>query len=280
MSEKKHRRQTIKEFNNLQIADTNFVSEFLEFCREANVSPLPKFRVMSPDNKVSMQSIHSSRTITSSSERENQFTKFEEKHATPIFRVTYENTKKSENPQKLECKGFEITICTLDALNLTMKNYSTITTLELPNCQINAYGIVQISEMLTEIGCIKDLNLDRNPNIKENYYLLCTPTNNLLYLSLRSCKISDEGIQKITKELEYRDPPDNPKLIALNLANNNISQSGAEYIALMLRTNRSLRSLILTGNRICDGGAASIIQELVMYTYHHSKMILKEVEWL
>lgn len=52
------------------------------------------------------------------------------------------------------------------------------------------------------------------------------------------CKLSDKGIQKIADELKYRDPPNDPKLIALNVADNDITDIGAEYIAEMLRTNR------------------------------------------
>lgn len=62
--------------------------------------------------------------------------------------------------------------------------------------------------------------------------------SSLRYLSLRMCKLSDNGIQKIVNELKYRDPPDDPKLIALNVADNDITDIGADYIAAMLRTNR------------------------------------------
>ena len=34
---------------------------------------------------------------------------------------------------------------------------------------------MQIAEMVTNIGCVQDLNLDMNPNTQENYHLLCTP---------------------------------------------------------------------------------------------------------
>lgn len=52
------------------------------------------------------------------------------------------------------------------------------------------------------------------------------------------CKLSDKGIQKIMDELKYRDSPNDPKLIALNVADNDITDVGAKYIAAMLRTNR------------------------------------------
>lgn len=60
----------------------------------------------------------------------------------------------------------------------------------------------------------------------------------LKYLSLRLCEISDNGMKKIAKELEYHDPPDNPKLTILNLAHNHITKNGAGHIGNMLRTNR------------------------------------------
>jgi len=60
----------------------------------------------------------------------------------------------------------------------------------------------------------------------------------LHYLSLKMCKLSDNGIEKIANELMYQDPPDDPKLIALNVADNGITDIGAAYIATMLRTNR------------------------------------------
>ena len=47
-------------------------------------------------------------------------------------------------------------------------------------------------------------------------------------------------MKKIAHELRYRDPPNNPKLIILNLANNHITKDGAGHIGEMLRTNRSV----------------------------------------
>ncbi|XP_017788723.1 PREDICTED: leucine-rich repeat-containing protein 71-like [Habropoda laboriosa] len=124
---------------------------------------------------------------------------------------------------------------------------------------------MQIAEMTKNIGCLEELNLDMNPNAQENYHLLCTPAGSLQYLSLRLCNITDEGVEKIAKELRYQDPPNNPKLIILNLAHNHVTKDGAFHVARMLRTNRSLRCLVLLGNRICDEGASLILQELRMY---------------
>lgn len=45
-------------------------------------------------------------------------------------------------------------------------------------------------------------------------------------------------MKKIASELQYRDPPYDPHLIILNLANNHITKNGAIHIGKMLRTNR------------------------------------------
>ncbi|XP_076646805.1 uncharacterized protein LOC143355653 [Halictus rubicundus] len=154
-----------------------------------------------------------------------------------------------------------------------MQKYNAITVLNLPDCRINAFGVMQIAEMLTNIGCLRDLNLDMNPNAQENFHLLCQPAGKLQFLTLRHCQISDEGAKKIANELQYRDPPNGPKLISLSLSNNRITCNGAAYLGSMLRTNRSLRSLSLVANRICDDGAWLIIRELKITTLTHEEVV-------
>ncbi|XP_076284911.1 ribonuclease inhibitor-like isoform X2 [Lasioglossum baleicum] len=154
-----------------------------------------------------------------------------------------------------------------------MEKYNTITVLNLPNCRINAFGVMQIAEMLTNIGCLRDLNLDMNPNAQENFHLLCQPAGKLQYLTLRHCEISDDGAKKIAKELQYRDPPNGPKLISLSLSNNRITCDGAAYLGSMLRINRSLRNLSLVANRIHDDGAWLIIRELKITTLTHEEVV-------
>ncbi|XP_076544266.1 uncharacterized protein LOC117603488 [Osmia lignaria lignaria] len=154
-----------------------------------------------------------------------------------------------------------------------MQKFNTITVLELPDCKINAFGIVLIAEMLMTIGCVQDLNLDMNPNPQENFHLLCAPGGNLWYLSLNLCKISDDGVKRIMNELKYQDAPNEPKLSILNLANNHITKDGALHIGSMLRTNRSLKCLVLLGNRICDEGASMILQELKITALTHEEIM-------
>ncbi|XP_011701644.1 PREDICTED: uncharacterized protein LOC105458209 isoform X2 [Wasmannia auropunctata] len=235
----------------------NFITKFLTHCEEYNVESLPSFIVRDG--------------VEHYAKIEPERVKLDED--IPIFCVSFEHPKRMENVQELECKGQEVSICILDALNTTLQKYNTLTVLRLPSCQINAYGVLQIAQMLTELECLDDLNLDDNPNAQENYYLFCAPARNLRYLSLRMCRLSDNGIQKIANELRYRDPPDNPKLIALNVADNDITDVGAEYIAAMLRTNRSLQSVVLTGNAIQNDGASLIIQELSMSTLTHEEIV-------
>ncbi|TGZ46614.1 Leucine-rich repeat-containing protein [Temnothorax longispinosus] len=195
------------------------------------------------------------------------------KHAAPMRdRASWINDHSEETPQEnfiteflTRCEEYNVEPLPSFVVRDDVEQYAKIEPEKLPSCQINAYGILQIAQMLTEFECLDDLNLDDNANVQENYYLLCAPTRNLRYLSLRMCKLSDNGIQKIANELRYRDPPNNPKLIALNVADNDITDIGAEYIAAMLRTNRSLQSVVLTGNEIQDDGASLIIQELSIW---------------
>lgn len=61
------------------------------------------------------------------------------------------------------------------------------------------------------------------------------------------CELSDNGLQKIANELIYRDPPNDPKLLALNVADNRVTDAGAGHVAAMLRTNR-LRGKVFSNN--------------------------------
>ncbi|OAD61009.1 hypothetical protein WN48_01077 [Eufriesea mexicana] len=176
----------------------NFVTEFLKYANEYNAHPLPKI--------ISHVDLRAPSTLSSISEKI-------EDDGSPIFHLTYQN-KKLTSPTKIESKD------------------------KLPDCNINAFGVMQIAEMLRNIGCVRDLNLDMNPNVQENYHLLCTSRGSLKYLSLRLCKITDTGVEKIARELQYRDPPNNPKLLILNLANNHVTKDGAVHLGQMLRTNR------------------------------------------
>ncbi|XP_017893398.2 uncharacterized protein LOC108633007 [Ceratina calcarata] len=160
-----------------------------------------------------------------------------------------------------------------DTSRINQENFAT----EFLRCaeEFNVYPLprIVIAEMLVNIGCIEDLNLDMNPNAQENYHLLCTPAGSLKYLSLKLCEITDEGVMKIASELKYHNPPNDPKLIILNLANNHITKDGAGHIGKMLRTNRSLRCLVLLGNRICDEGASLILRELKIITLEHEEIV-------
>ncbi|KAH0947743.1 hypothetical protein HN011_000541 [Eciton burchellii] len=235
----------------------SFITEFLKRCKEYDVTPLPRFLVNGVEQFAKAET-----------EPEK---KLEE--MAPTFRVSFENSKKMERVQKLECKDKPVSSSILDVLDTTLQKYNTITVLKLSNCRINAEGVQQIAQILTRVDSLRDLNLDNNPNAEENYHLLCKPIANLHYLSLKMCKLSDNGIEKIANELMYQDPPDDPKLIALNVADNGITDIGAAYIATMLRTNRSLQSLVLSGNKIQDDGAVLIIQELCMSALTHEETV-------
>ncbi|XP_046737130.1 uncharacterized protein LOC124405905 [Diprion similis] len=193
-----------------------------------------------------------------------------------IFNLLFDHQIHLDKPADLRCKGCHVDVFMLEALNNSMKKFSTLTTLKLQRCFIDAFGIVKIAEMLAEpSSTIKDLNLDMNPNTKQNHHFLCAARTKLLYLSLKICEINDDGVAKIASNLSHHDESCTSSLIVLNLANNTISQIGAEKIGNMLRTNRSLQSLTLTGNKINDAGVKCILDQLSPFTLTHAEVVEK-----
>ncbi|XP_046586134.1 leucine-rich repeat-containing protein 71-like [Neodiprion lecontei] len=193
-----------------------------------------------------------------------------------VFNLLFDHQVHLDNPVDLRSKDCHVDVFMLEALNNSIKKFSTLTTLKLQRCLIDEFGIAKIAQILAEPGStIKDLNLDMNSNTKQNHHLLCATGTRLLYLSLKMCEINDDGVAKIASNLSYHDEPCTSTLIVLNLANNTISQIGAEKIGNMLRTNRSLQSLTLTGNKINDAGVKCILDQLSPFTLTHAEIVEK-----
>ena len=69
-----------------------------------------------------------------------------------------------------------------------------------------------------------------------------------LYLS-NNC-ISDMGVHSLTQVLAHS----NATLNVLDVRTNGITDLGAQYLAGMLKTNKTLTQLVLSGNKISDRG--------------------------
>ncbi len=72
---------------------------------------------------------------------------------------------------------------------------------------------------------------------------------------MKSCYIDDEFVQSLAESLT-----DNTNLNHLNLSCNHVSDIGCCALAICLRLNRTLLSLVLTNNQIQDDGAVALAE--------------------
>jgi len=105
------------------------------------------------------------------------------------------------------------------------------------------------------------LNLSDNPITPKGALILASGLKNnstLQRLNLSSTRIGDLGVQYIVKALLNN----NNILKVLILIDNEITDRGAEHIAVMLKTNRTLTQLFLSTNEISDEGVAMLANAL------------------
>jgi Ran GTPase-activating protein (RanGAP) involved in mRNA processing and transport len=83
----------------------------------------------------------------------------------------------------------------------------------------------------------------------------------LIRLYLNDNCIHDQGVHSLSRILSIN----NSTLKELHLARNGITNKGAQYIAEMLNTNRTLITLNLYGNQIADYGIKYLTHVLTYY---------------
>ncbi|KAJ8707374.1 hypothetical protein PYW08_010626 [Mythimna loreyi] len=113
---------------------------------------------------------------------------------------------------------------------------------------------------------------------KANYHILLTQ-NKLKHLSLARCSINDDIVKLITDQLKEQRPAAKG-LCALNLSTNKITDTGAKYIADMLRSNRKLCYLNLAGNTITDEGGVRILDTLQKFIVHPQELKESRVRYV
>ncbi|OWR51840.1 leucine-rich repeat-containing protein 71 [Danaus plexippus plexippus] len=139
----------------------------------------------------------------------------------------------------------------------------------LKKFKINGNGLTE--SVLYEIGKllphsnITDICLDDTYLPEGNYYVLLDKLNNLQNLSLCKCKINDDVCKKIAEKLHNEMPASNT-LMTLDFTSNNITNSGARHLGLMLRQNRTLLYLGLADNLLDDVGASHILKPLMVFS--------------
>lgn len=131
------------------------------------------------------------------------------------------------------------------------------------NRGLDQFCVYEIGKFLP-LSKITDLCLDNCFVEQGNYYLLLEQTSCLRHLSLARCNINDVVIERIAASLTYP-LPSSKTLSILNLASNKITDTGAKFLADILRSNRQLSYLNLSDNMLTDVGAEHLLNTLLRF---------------
>ena len=131
--------------------------------------------------------------------------------------------------------------------------------LDLSNNLLSEIGIGEIYRALVSNSSIKSLNLsknlykDKNP---ESFVDMCSENHGLEELFLSGCGLGKYllgFVEGLSRSLVIK---------KLDLSFNNITNKGAEYLAIALAKNKALQSLNLSFNRIKDKGGLALSKVL------------------
>lgn len=151
----------------------------------------------------------------------------------------------------------------IGAISLAVPYHSSLTRFTFRKSGLTAKLIYDIKKLLP-ISNISEIIFDDSYVKEANYYILLEQFSQLKYLSLNRCKINDEACRKIFENITFEAPASN-SLQLLELGSNYITDKGAIFIGSVLRTNRSLVHLNLSGNKITDCGFISILDSLMEF---------------
>ncbi|CAH0677883.1 unnamed protein product [Spodoptera exigua] len=162
----------------------------------------------------------------------------------------------------LECK-VHLSRKIIHAISLAVPYHSTLTRFTFRRSKLTCDIIYEISKLLP-ISNITEVCLDDSEVKEGNYYVLLEQYSQLKYLSLNRCNINDAICKKIFTNIDFGAPAATT-LQLLDLACNEITDEGAKFIGQVLRLNRCLMHLNLSGNRITDEGFRPIIESLMEF---------------
>ena len=151
----------------------------------------------------------------------------------------------------------------IGAISLSIPYHSSLTRFTFRRSGLTAELIFDINKLLP-LSNISEIIFDDSSVKEANYYILLEQFSQLKHLSLNRCKISDEACIKIFKNIQF-DAPALNSLQLLELGSNDITDDGAIYIGSVLRSNRSLVHLNLSGNKITDTGFLPILDSLLEF---------------
>lgn len=167
------------------------------------------------------------------------------------------------------------------ALSLSVPYQSMLTRLTFRRSGLNAELVYEIKKLLP-ISNICEIIFDDSYVREGNYYILLEQISQLKYLSLNRCEINDEVCKKIFEKIGFGDPA-GKTLQILELGSNEITDDAAIFIGAVLRSNRCLVHLNLSGNRVTDSGFISILDSLMEFpltSVERSKTRQKRIRYL
>ncbi|CAF0866619.1 unnamed protein product [Rotaria sp. Silwood1] len=155
----------------------------------------------------------------------------------------------------------------IDILKKVLPLQEQLHTLDFCYVGLNEKTIHGIVELCQVTKNLKNVSLDGNPLAAEYFYLLLEKDDSkIIQLSLRYCNITDTAAERLAFALGNM-LKQNRKLLTLNLSGNRIGDNGAKSFATALRYNRTLISLNLSSNFITDKGAchlALVLRRIVL----------------
>ncbi|CAB3233316.1 unnamed protein product [Arctia plantaginis] len=147
------------------------------------------------------------------------------------------------------------------AINLCLPFHSKLSRINIRNKELTHSALCEIAKMLPHSN-VTTICLDNSIIPQGRYQILIQNTSQLSYLSLNRCEINDDVCKEIGINLTFGKGASN-SLNVLELASNDITDVGAEYLGKMLRTNRRLLHLNLAGNKITDIGGKALLTALM-----------------
>ncbi|XP_026735301.1 uncharacterized protein LOC113499152 [Trichoplusia ni] len=178
------------------------------------------------------------------------------------MKTVYNNKRKLVEVSISGCP-FKISRKIIHAFSLCISFHSAWNRLTFRRGGLSDEIIYEISKLLPH-SHITELCFDDSSVCQGNYYILLEIEAQVKYLSLNRCKINDAVCAKIISCIDYG-CPSSESLRILELASNDITDVGAKRIGTMLRKNRTLLHLNLSGNKITDKGFEAIIGSLKQF---------------
>ncbi|XP_070537418.1 leucine-rich repeat-containing protein 71-like isoform X43 [Ptychodera flava] len=190
----------------------------------------------------------------------------------PTVQVEMENEDKPATVTEIYIRGWKVDDTMMGVLKQCLPTIEKLHTLYFWNTGLTEKTIAELASFLPQCSNLKNLTLDGNPVLEENFALLIGDDSLLANVSFRNNHITDKGAEMIGKALSTAKSC-NKNLISLNLSYNKITDIGATHIANGLRMNRVVLSLSLASNQISDTGAKKLGEVLSRFPLTHEETV-------